>query len=132
MDISYLPAAILRPRVWEGDFDAIFNRASVAAVTNLDIFGPDSLLGPDWRGWTGAHHVPISSLLTEATHAASPGQEDAIYEEIWEVFQEEIPLTYLFPSVLTYVIDKRVRGMSSPYRADPIVYLGHLWIEDGG
>ena len=105
MDISYLPAAILRPRVWQGDFDATFNRASEAAVSNLQIFGPDSLLGPDYRGWIGIHHIPISSLLTEAAQATNPEQQDAIYRELWEVsrqrFLSPISLPVCLPMWLT-------------------------------
>jgi len=132
MDISYLPWPTLQAQVKQGDFDAFIGRAHTKPGPNLKIFGPDSLLVPKWLGWIGIDHVPIRSLLTEADQATNPEQQDAVYRELWEVFQAEIPLTYLFPSVGTYVVDKRVHGLSSPYRAEPFMYLGDLWMEEGG
>ena len=36
----------------------------------------------------------------------------------------------LFPRVVTHFVHRRIRGLSSPYRTDPVWYMEELWIED--
>ena len=43
----------------------------------------------------------------------------------------DTPLTVLYPAVWLTVSHERVRGLSSPWRADPIWHAGELWIEEG-
>ena len=46
------------------------------------------------------------------------------------VFQAELPVTFLYPLVRTTVAHRHVRGLSSPYRDDPLWYAGELWLDD--
>jgi len=40
-----------------------------------------------------------------------------------------MPLTLLLPQVQTYVADRRIRGLSSHARPDPVWFAEYLWIE---
>jgi hypothetical protein len=39
-------------------------------------------------------------------------------------------MTFLYPGVLYVAADRRLRGLSSPYRAEPAWWMEELWIED--
>jgi hypothetical protein len=46
------------------------------------------------------------------------------------IHSRELPHTFLYPRVGFYVVRKKIRGLSSPFRADPRKYMGNLWIEE--
>ena len=46
------------------------------------------------------------------------------------IFQAELPFTYLVLDVETYVAHRRIKGLSSPWRADPVWFMEHLWLEE--
>lgn len=59
-------------------------------------------------------------------------ERDSIYRELWPIFQAETPMTPLFPALWTFIAHRRIRGLSSPHRADPLWYMEDLWVEDDG
>lgn len=42
----------------------------------------------------------------------------------------DMPFTFLYPQVHTFVAHRRIAGLSTPHRADPVRYLEFLWLED--
>jgi hypothetical protein len=46
------------------------------------------------------------------------------------IIQEEQPWTYLIITVMPYVAHRRVRGLSTPFRANVVQMAEHLWIEE--
>jgi hypothetical protein len=59
-----------------------------------------------------------------------PAVRDSLYRELMPIFEAEQPATFLFRMVEYFVAHRRVHGLSSPWRADPLVNLEHLWIEE--
>jgi hypothetical protein len=55
---------------------------------------------------------------------------DRIYQEIMLIFAEDMPTTLLLPDVFTTVAHRRIKGLSSLNRVDPVIHMDHLWIED--
>jgi len=55
---------------------------------------------------------------------------DNIYRELMTIHSEEIPVTFLFPYLSSFVARKSIRGLSSPFRVDPVINMEHLWIEE--
>ncbi|MEE9500795.1 MAG: peptide ABC transporter substrate-binding protein [Candidatus Aminicenantaceae bacterium] len=55
---------------------------------------------------------------------------DNIYLELMAIHKEDIPLTFLYPNVYGFIARKFIRGLSTPFHADPILSIEHLWIED--
>jgi hypothetical protein len=45
------------------------------------------------------------------------------------LFQADLPVTFLYPMTWTHVVHRRVRGLSTPWRADPVWYMEHLWLD---
>ena len=60
-----------------------------------------------------------------------PNEEDSIRREVTEIFQVDAPATFFFPELATIVTTRRVRGLRSPWRADPLLYMDELWLADG-
>jgi peptide/nickel transport system substrate-binding protein len=113
------------PIIWgqhmkTGDFEAaIFWWAPGRDLT----FGPDSFLG--YRN----EHV-IECL--EAINATSdPSAIDSLYREMWPDFQADVPVTFLHPMVRMWASDRRLKGLSSPYRGEAVRYMGELRWEGG-
>jgi hypothetical protein len=46
------------------------------------------------------------------------------------IFRHDVPITLLFPQVQTIIASKRVRGLVSPFRSDPVMSAQYLWIEE--
>lgn len=125
MDIVTLEAQAVSARVREGNFDA-----SIGAVNNAltsdgghrDYFGSRSRIG--------YRNARVATLLDSAAAAFDPREIERFYRELMPIFQAELPVTLLYPLVRTTVAHRRVRGLSSPYRDDPLWYAGELWLED--
>ena len=47
-----------------------------------------------------------------------------------EIFREDLPVTFLFQRVRTIFAHRRIKGLSSPWQADPLWYMEYLWLED--
>ena len=78
----------------------------------------------------GFHNPQATALVKAALEATNLETLGAIYRELAPIVQEEQPFTFLVLGVETYVAHRRVKGLSSPFRANTIWRAGHLWIED--
>lgn len=78
----------------------------------------------------GYNNPKVSALLDKAQDTMDPDEEDRIYRELMPIFQADLPMTFLCPFVETTVAHRRVRGLSSPYRADPTEHMEDLWLEE--
>lgn len=122
MEVSAVEASIIWQRVREGEFEAAFTRFSNQTDAHLRWFGNPSPIG--------YYNPVVSGLLQEAGDAANPDRKDAIYREMMEIFGADMPLTFLHPQVYTFVVHRRIRGLSTPFRGNPVRYLEYLWIEE--
>lgn len=69
-------------------------------------------------------------LLNAANSTMNPDERDQLYRKLNPILQADLPLTFLFPLIETHVAHRRLKGLSSPHRAEPVWYMEHLWIED--
>ena len=58
-----------------------------------------------------------------------PDVIDEIYAELSDIIRADVPMTYLTMNVETYVAHRRIKGLSTPFRANPVWNAEHLWIE---
>ena len=63
--------------------------------------------------------MSVKKLLSEIHHAA-----------MMPILLAEQLITTLYPWSAAFVAHRRLRGLRSPYRADPVVIMGELWIEE--
>ena len=124
MEITTLEAQAANDRLRAGQFDAaisIVNEDIEAPFGHIEFFGSGSLLG--------YRNPRVAALLGRAAESFNPEEHDRIYRELEPIFQADLPVTFLYPLVRTTVAHRRVRGMSSPYREDPVWYMDELWLE---
>lgn len=123
MEIQVVDKNIVWRRLRVGDFDALISRTQ-----NLPGSGHVGLLGEDSP--FGYHNPEIIRLLNLAKYAINPDEKDSICQEIMPIFSADLPITYLLPQVQTHIVQRRIRGLSSPYRPDPVWFMEYLWMED--
>lgn len=126
MDIVTLEERTILPRVEKGDFEATLgpvNNDLAGHAAHIYYFGRQSRIG--------YHNSRVAALLDSAFAAFDPREVDRLYSELMPIFQAEQPVTFLYPLVRTTVAHRRVHGLSSPYRDDPLWFAGELWLEDG-
>lgn len=124
MDISTMEARVASERVKRGDFDAaiwIVNNAVEGDGGHGDYFGTDSRIGYS--------NARVAALLDSARVALDPRDMNRFYSALVPIFDTELPVTFLYPLVRTTVAHRRVKGLSAPYREDPLWYAGELWLE---
>ncbi len=116
---------MVRRRIRTGKFDATirtFGNDLGGNFGQLKMFGRESPIGYE--------NPRVWELLDAARGTHHPDSLDAIYRRLMPIFQADLPMTFLYPGVLHVAARRRVRGLSSPDRAEPTVWMQHLWLED--
>lgn len=121
VELQPLQGSVKRERMMAGDFDAVVEDV-VSLVTRVWAFGEDNYLGYD--------NPRVADLLDRIGAAFNPDSVDAYYRELGETFAEDHPVLFLYPAVGTFIVNRRVRGIIPPHRADPVWYLEDLWVEE--
>ena len=75
--------------------------------------------------------IPVRRLvaLKSPAHGAkgmvspNPALQDRIYRERMEIFRADVPGAFFFPGVEFIIAHRCVRGLSSPWRADPVKFM---------
>lgn len=119
----------LEPGVWlerlrSGDFEAAVGEVGTSPPSLEREFGRGS--------WTGYRNERAADLIARANAAVDPEDKDAIYAELAAILRDDLPLTALFPDYEMHVAHRRVRGLSSPWRAVPLRNMEDVWLEDEG
>jgi len=69
-------------------------------------------------------------LLEKLPTAYNPAEEDRLLGELTELFQEEVPATFLHPDVRTTIAKRRILGLQDcPYRGDATWCMDSLSLE---
>jgi peptide/nickel transport system substrate-binding protein len=122
MTIQSLEEDLPRTRILSGRFQAAIGRLYQGPDQLLQWFGEDSPLG--------YNNPLVIELLKEYKRTADPDEINRIVSEIMPFMAQDLPLTFLFPRIHSCVAHKRIKGLSSPYRAFPLDCMEHLWIEE--
>ena len=125
MDIQTIDWSGVQAHVTAGTFEAVMvhmNRNYMSPIGLLWLFGPESALG--------YVNPKVITLFNKGRETLDPDEVDRIHREAMPIFQADLPVTFLYPSIETMVASRRVRGLSSPYHADIVRYMEDLWIEE--
>ena len=102
-------------RLQEGKFDAIFR--------NVFPF--------DFAWASGGYVNPELERLQKITYRSTSIKKlESNLRKQWPIFQNDIPVTFLYPLVTFNVTHSRIRGLKSPHRSDPAKFIESLWIEE--
>ena len=135
MEIQTLDMNLLRSRVRDGKFEAAFFPYWNHVDGQIRWLAPgldrgDGTPQESLTAGIGYDNPGVSRLLASVRETADPDQEDSIYRSLAPLIHHDLPITFLYPEVMTYMVHRRVRGLKSPFRADPIQFLEQLWIEE--
>jgi len=123
MEIETRGSGVLMPgRVRDGQFDALMTVVPAAPWVLKAWFGADSPLG--------YRNAEVATLLERLPLVSDPAEQDEIYLQLTRIFRTDAPATFLSPRVTTTFANRRVRGLSGPWRVDPIRFIDELWLED--
>jgi peptide/nickel transport system substrate-binding protein len=123
MDIQTMDALQVLARVKEGEFEAALTFiGTYTGMLESFRFGK----GPP----IGYRNAQVVQLIDRTSVTRDPDELDHICRELTEIFRADVPVTWLFPSIRTFFVHRRIQGLSSPWRADPVKHMEDLWIEE--
>ncbi len=126
MEIQNMDRTNFFERLDSGKFEAMFGSISNGILNvwagHLKMFGRNAP--------SGYWDPEISDLLDTAATTIDHEKLDHLYLKIQQILVRDIPATFLLPIVNTSIVHCRIKGLSSPDRADPLEELAYLWIEE--
>jgi peptide/nickel transport system substrate-binding protein len=78
----------------------------------------------------GFNNPQATALVNAALEAPNLESLGEIYQELAPIVQQEQPYTFLVFAVVAYAAHRRIKGLSSPFRANPTWDASYLWIEE--
>lgn len=124
MEIESLENATLQRRLATRDFDAALYLLRNAPNNPLSL---QRLLSSE--SITGYSNSELRQLVDQAYTSMDPGEKDRLHAEAATIMRREMPVTILFPLREAHVAHRRIRGLASPYRANPAQFADRLRIE---
>ena len=122
MEIQPVEAALSWDKLKTGDFEALFTVVQVYPRALQRDFGRGSR--------TGYHNPEAFAVIDSLLATANPEEVDRLYRRLSEIYRADMPLTRLIPWSREWFVHRRVRGLSTPFRASPDTYMEELWVED--
>lgn len=124
MDIQNVVWDVLRDRyIGTGNFQAAITLFPFEAQ-DAHYFGDKSVMG--------YRNPQAIALINKSAQTMNPDEYDRLYRDLWPIFQADMPATFLFHASYATLADRHIRGLSTPWHADPVQYMDDLWREDRG
>lgn len=121
MDILVTEKALMWEKLGDGDFEALFMIVQSPVWGQTRDFGRENNIGY----YNPETFAVIDSLQT----AADPEEIDRLYRRLTTIYRTDMPFTRLIPWSSDWFVHRRVRGMSTPFRAEPDTHMEELWVE---
>lgn len=122
MRLEPLETGVLNERIDRGDFEAILGEVVTRHTGLMRRFGQ--------RSYLGYHDDRVDRLLEVMARTFDPDKSDSLYTELSSILIEDMPMTALFPDYEMHVVNRRIAGLSSPFRSVALRHMEELWIED--
>lgn len=119
MDVQPMERSLIRQRVMSGEFQAAIHRLGFPRV---EFFGESSPLG--------FYNMRVKDLFDRVEAALDSAERDMISHELSALLLEEMPVTYLYPQVSSWVFHRRIRGINPPFQVFPTRYIENFWIDE--
>ena len=127
MEIQTLDDSFLLQRQSSGEYDALCRTAQLTPSKHQRW---DHYKNYGHTSTFGYNNPQMDSLLQIADTTIDPEKLDSLYDQIGTIFNEDIPVTFLFQQVETHIVNRKIKGLKSPYKADPLYNMEHLWIDE--
>jgi len=131
--LELLERRILQPRFQGGDFDGAIQPFWNAPDSHVEWLGSGLEAGRRREAQAeiiGYHNAAVASLLAAARATVDLSARDSLYALAAPLVLQDAPITFLYPTVQTYVVTRNLQGLVEPYRADPMQFLQDLWLEN--
>jgi len=115
----------VQPRVLAGQFEAALLFHSNTQYGQRNFFGRGGI-----HKGTGYSNADAFRLIDAAVATTDPDEPDRLYRELTAVYRADLPVTRLVPNVRVHFAHRRLRGLGTPFHADPDRYMEDLWIEE--
>lgn len=126
LEVTTMEFATLMERARAGDFVLSMSYLWVSPddpdAGLAIVIGPDSPLHYD--------NPEAVALVDAALAATTPEALDSIHAALAPIIRADQPFTFLTFGTEMNLAHRRVRGLSSPFRGNPLWDAGHLWIEE--
>ena len=117
MDLHPLDQGSVQDKLKAGEFEAAFA-----------FFGlTPARLAQDF---TATGNTAATDLIHRAQVTIDPTEQDRLYRQLAEIFQAEVPATFLLPFLDTFLAHRRLHGLRKLALTDPIEHMDELWLED--
>ncbi len=121
MEIQTLEFEAQVQRAVTGDYEA-----AISGVSNSQAYGVEKYLGA--AGYANPRFLQLAGRFRSLL---PPEQQDEVFRELAQLFQQDVPATFLYPEVLTTAAHRRIRGLDrSPYPGDLTWCMDQLWLEE--
>lgn len=115
METQTLAGPVIQGRIRAGEFEAAILRNGYGSMGRWD---------------HGYVNPELDRLYEERGYVRERAQRVAMALEITRILQRDVPNINLVPQPAKWIVNDRIRGLESPWRANPIRYLEDLWIEN--
>jgi len=122
MEIQLTEPAAMWDKLHSGDFEAWVFIDQAPANRQQAIHGRGNAAGYD--------NPEAFQILDRLVTTADPEEVDAHYRRLTEIYRIDPPFTRLIPMTRDWFVHRRIRGLSTPFRADPDTYMETLWVEE--
>ena len=123
MEVQPLERAVLRRRVMAREFEAVVCRDGIVGGYTLGFLG----VQPSPIGY---QNQELAKLLDRFRTTADPEAEDRAYRDVSDLLRRDQPFAFLHRMVSPHIVHRRVKGLSAPWRADPLRFSEDLWLEN--
>ena len=127
MEIQPLaPGVGQRGRDFEAKFLRFYNRMGSDSSRHgiIPLFGA----GQE-ESFIGYENPEVIALLEEAKKTTVPEELEMIYRKLMPIIGTDLPMTFLYPQVNTFVVHRHIRGFDR-FVVDAGFGIEHLWIEE--
>ena len=136
--VTYVQEVLRRVGIaMEIEMTAVSSRTDVDARPIWPIGGrlrPGEMSIGGWLGPEtpiGYRNPTVDSLIVMARETRlTLGELEGIFREMMPILQEDLPITFLYRGIGVWVVTSRLRGLSTPWNADPYKFAERLWLED--
>jgi peptide/nickel transport system substrate-binding protein len=122
MEVRLIDGATSWDRLSSGDFEALFMIVQAGAFAQRRDFGRGNRIGYD--------NPEAFQIIDRLQTIADPAEQDRLYRRLTDIYRVDMQVTRLVPWTSEWFVHRRVRGMSTPFRAEPDTYMEALWLEE--
>jgi len=120
MEIQMFDDSVMWDKLRAGDFEAWMALVHPTLSLRRD-FGRGNPLG-----YANVQAFEVIDLLKQT---ADPDEQTRICRKLSDIFRADPPMVRLLPYSVDWFVHRRIRGLSTPFRASPDLYMEDLWVE---